>query len=688
MEEDATAAGSRAPLLVSLATAAIAFACYVGTAARTITWWEGSEYPLSACTLGIAGPPGSLLLTLLGWVTSLVPVVHPVAFRLSLLAGLIAAVTVALVTRVAIDLSTPEGRGPGGAEIGAGAVTGLAFAFSLSIWAHATQLTPYILSAAFTALILLTALAWWRSAAQADAPGRIFLLFLLLGLDFSVHRTNALLLPAVLLWIVLRRPRAWFRLSTWTASGAGLVIGLGFHLLLIPLALRDPPFDLGEPRDLARFWSYVSLQMHGGGFLFNILPRNADFARVQLKDYAQFVRQNLAPAALWPPLALLPGLLVLGGWIVALGVATRRSLGLLAFFLCASLGAVVYFNLPANYFRGMDRHYLPSLVLLVPLMAVGGAAVLRLAARAPRGVRLALVPGLGVLLALVPLGTWRANLRACDLSRVRFTETYSRDVLEPLPPRAILLTNGDNDTFPLWYLQLVEQVRPDVAVVNLPLMNTDWYVRQLRRHVAGFAGLLEGRELPAPVILRDSTVTIPVGAAARAGLPSTAVPPDSLTLRLSGQFLGQDFVVLDLLGSTGQGRPVHVACTVSPDNLVWLRPYLRLDGLTYRVVPSADPVVRDLEHFRRQLLERVRYAGIADTTVALDPTSLTICGNYLYALVALAGAQQEVGDARGALATLRFAQAHAPPVRLGMGESSWRDLLRRAELRAAAAPSR
>jgi hypothetical protein len=674
--------------MVSLATAAIAFACYAATAARTITWWEGSEYPLSVCTLGIGGPPGSLLLNLLGWVASLVPIVHPVAFRLNLLAGLIAAVTVALVTRVAMHLSTPEGRSPGGAEIGAGAAAGLAFGLSLSIWTHATQFTPYILSAAFTALILLAALAWWRSAAQADAPGRIFLLLLLLGLDFSVHRTNALLLPAVLLCITLRRPRAWLRPRTWVAGGAGLVIGLGFHLLLIPLSLRDPPFDLGEPRDLARFWSYVSVQMHGGGFLFDILPRKADFVRVQLMDYAQFARRNLAPAALWPPLAILPGLLVLGGWIVALGTATRRSLGLLAFFLCASLGAVVYFNLPANYFRGMDRHYLPSLVLLFPLMAVGGAALLRLAARAPRGVRHALVPGIGALLVVVPLGAWTANHRACDLSRVGFAETYSRDVLEPLPPRAILLTNGDNDTFPLWYLQLVEHVRSDVTVVNLPLMNADWYLAQLRRHAPGFAGLLGGREAPVPVLLRDSTVSIPVGAAARAGLPPTAVPPDSLILRLSGQFLTQDFVVLDLLRSVGWERPVYVACTVSPENLVWLRPYLRLDGLAYRVVPSADPAVHDIEHLRHQLLERIRYAGIADTTVALDPVSRAMCGNYLAVLVSLARAQQEGGDAKGALATLRFAQTHAPPARLGLDELPWRDLLRQAESRAAAAPVR
>ena len=690
MDEEGVARGparavrSLRPAVVSLGTGLIAFASYAVTAARTITWWEGSSYPLAASTLGITAPPGSLLLTLIGWAASRVPLIHPVAFRLNLAAALLAAATVALVTWLSIRLATPEGRRPRGAEVAGGAVAGLAFAFSLSVWTHAVQFKPYILSAGFTALVLAAALAWWRRAAAKDAPCLIFALFLLLGLDFSVHRTNALLLPAVLAWITLRRPRAWFRPGTWAAIGAGLALGLAFHLLLIPLSLRDPALNLGEPRDLARFWSYVSLQQYGGGFLFRILPRKADLLHVQLADYWQFLRWNVLPSAPWRPLTFLPGALVLLGWVAALGTATRRSLGLLVFYLCASLGAVIYFNLPVHYFRGMDRHYLPSLVILAPLLAVGAAALLRGAALAPRGVRQVLIAVLGVLFVLVPLDSWRANHRACDLSRVRFAETYARDVLEPLAPQAILLTNGDNDTFPLWYLQQVEGVRSDVAVVNLPLTNLDSYVAQLRRRDPQLAGLLRGRELPSPAPVQEMRVAFPLDAAARAMLPPAARPPDSLTIRLSGLLLPQDFVVLDLLRLAGWRRPVYVACTVSQEQLPWLWPYLRLDGLAFRFVPSADSAVRDIEHLRRQLLERVSYAGVADTTIAMDQASRAMGRNYLNALASLAQAQLEDGDATGCLATLRFAEARVPPVRLGMDPNILAALRARAESRASA----
>ena len=82
---------------IPVGVAAAAFAAYVATAARTIPWWDGSSYPLAAVTLGIPGAPGSLLLTVIGWFVTFVPIVHPVAFRLNLFAALLAATLAWLV---------------------------------------------------------------------------------------------------------------------------------------------------------------------------------------------------------------------------------------------------------------------------------------------------------------------------------------------------------------------------------------------------------------------------------------------------------------------------------------------------------------------------------------------------------------------------------------------------------------
>src|SRR5437762_1317188 len=156
---------SRFTLFTSLAVAAAAFASYALTACRSITWWDGSSYPLAAYTLGIPAAPGGLLLTVLGWLWTRIPLIHPVAFQLNLLAGGIAAVLAGQVTSIGIRLATAERGLPGKREALAGAAAGLSFAFALTPWTYAVQFTPYVLSACFAALIVQAALGWWSGAA-------------------------------------------------------------------------------------------------------------------------------------------------------------------------------------------------------------------------------------------------------------------------------------------------------------------------------------------------------------------------------------------------------------------------------------------------------------------------------------------------------------------------------------------
>jgi transmembrane protein TMEM260 (protein O-mannosyltransferase) len=652
----------RATRWVPVATGAVAFAAYAATAARTITWWDGSSYPLAAVTLGIPGAPGSLLLVLLGWLVSKLPLIHPVAFRLNLFAGLLAATLVGVVTWLGTRLATPEEREPGAAEQVAGALAGLTFAFGVTPWTYAVQFTPYVLSALWTALILAAALAWWRRPETSPGSARLFLLFLLFGLDLSVHRTNVLLLPAAVLWVAIRSPASGSRLREGATAAAGLLLGLSFHLLLIPLALRRPAYMVEDPSDLAGFWSYVTIEQKGGGFLMNLFPRRAPFLAVQLGDYLAFLRHNLSI------MGCLPAALAALGWILTVPRHPRRALGMLAFFLCAGIGAVLYFNLPRAYMRPIDRHYLPSLVVLAPWMAVGAAALLRRVARAPGGV--ALAPALAMVLALAPAAAWRANRPVCDLSRWRFAESFARDLLEPLPERAILLTNGDNDSMPLWYLQQAEGVRPDVTVLNLPTANTGACVEQLRRRGPEFTNLLAGEPMR-PVLpalsVKDSTVLTAVEPWADLGLPAGVEPPATVSFHVTGDLYGSDRVVLDLFRLTRWGRPVHLACTVVRDGLPWLWPYARLDGLAFRVIPSSDPAVWDVDHLRAQLFEHVRYRGIADSTVRMDVDSRAMCGNYAFALFQLASAQAARGQSREALATMEFLEARVPPGRLAAG---------------------
>jgi hypothetical protein len=634
----------------------LSFVFYYFTAFRTFTWWDSSDYTLAAATLGITGPPGSSLLTIIGWIVSKIPFAHTIAFRLNILSAILSSVTISLLSFIAFKVIR-EDKIPNIALLFVIITGELIFAFSRTFWDYARHFSPYTLTALFTAFISLALLTWWKRADNKQSWTWIFLIFLLFGLDFSVHRTNILLLPGVFLWISLRKVEVYKSYKTWLALIIGFLIGFSFQLILIPMALRNPFLNIGNPNTFSRLWDYITLKLYGGGWLINLLPRKAPFFKVQIIDYLKMFMSNFS---------FLPILFGIIGMVRHFYTDWKKALGFLIFFLLASIGAVIYFNTSADYFRTMDRHYIPSFIFFAFWVCYGIATLLYLAMKL-RNILKPIAMVVVVLISIyVPISYLVSNYYIMDASLNYFAEDYARNMLIVLPEHAIILTNGDNDTFPLWCLQYSENFRKDITVLNIPLINTNWFIKEVMRRDSLFPIKLSESEIDNLKVIkwRDSTIVIPINKNADLGLLSNSLAQDTILIKISPTMGGaylliQDQIVLDILKNNNWQRPIYFATTVDSRNIPWLQSYFCLEGLSNRIVPTKSFSV-NIDKMKENLFHRYLYQGFADKRVYVDGVTQNMALNYLSAFMALAQSEKESGNKTDCLATIDYMEKVIP----------------------------
>jgi len=295
----------------------------------------------------------------------------------------------------------------------------------------------------------------------------------------------------------------------------------------------------------------------------------------------------------------------------------RAALAMTTLLLTLTLALVFYLNFRWGFsqpyhaagleheVRERDYFFIASFALWGIWVGMGLAAVMEwieqgLVARQPAVARRWALATPVLLLALVPLAGNRLTASRAGETMAR---DYARDVLQSADPYALVVTAGDNDTFPLWYAQEVEGVRRDVSVLVLSLANTDWYLRQLQhRPPATFDSLgapawYRTRRWPRPptpwmdrYYLEDPADSLPAYVALSQPVTVRLGPIDvGLDPRTLGRpyLMRSDLAVLEIVKDQLGKRPIYFSTsTGSYADQLGLSPYLVGEGLVRRVASA------------------------------------------------------------------------------------------------------
>jgi len=385
---------------------------------------------------------------------------------------------------------------------------------------------------------------------------------------------------------------------------------------------------------------------------------------------------------------------------------------ILLLFVYTGIAIVVYLNQYPDQPRERDYSFAGSFYAFSVWVGLGVMALFGLAARKNKSVsrlNTALAASAVVLGLAVPVLMAFQNWDDHDRSGRYIARDFAHNYLNSCAPNAIIFTNGDNDTFPLWYAQEVEGIRTDVRVICLPYLNTDWYIDQMKHKAYDsdpvpfslkYEQFRQGSRDYLPVYdrIRDTVdlrniiefvasdreetklrytedivfdyfpgrhFSIPVDSALVVN--NRTVPPEDAHLIVPSiewtvnrnTLYKNDLMILDLIATNNWERPVYFTSIVH-ENILGLQDYFRLEGFAYRLVPVKTPADQGLLAgintgiLYDNLMNKFKWGNINDPGIWIDyyTQRITTITRIRYKFVQLAEQLRDEGDRERSLKVL------------------------------------
>ena len=371
-------------------------------------------------------------------------------------------------------------------------------------------------------------------------------------------------------------------------------------------------------------------------------------------------------------------------------------------FFMTGLAIVLYLNQTPQQPRERDYAYAGSFYAYAIWCGLGVLAIYDMLKKKLKGNDVAVAGVVGVACLLVPIQmasqTWDDHDRSGRYTCRDFGQNYLMTLQDKGNP--IIFTNGDNDTFPLWYNQETEGVRTDARVCNLSYLQTDWYIDQMKRPAydspsvpitwpridfcSGTNDYIEVRPAMKQQLLdfyreypkearaafgdepfevknimkywvrsKDSEthviptdtlyITIDKEAVRRSGMMMASdTIPDRMVISLAGKraIYKNDMMMLEMLAQCNWERPLYVATTVGSDNYMNLGDNFVQEGLAYRITPfnTKAPGAKnfDTEKVYNNVMNRFKWGGLDKSGLYIDETVMRMCYTHRHLLAQLA----------------------------------------------------